>query len=50
MGISTHEDGRTRYGLLGIFDTAAGRSLKDGLTRMTLEIQNERLRQRSGAS
>jgi len=50
MGISVHEDGRTRYGLLGVFEAPSGRSLKDGLTRMTLAIQNERLRQRSGAS
>jgi hypothetical protein len=41
---------QTRYGLLGVFDTPEGRQLKSGLTKMTLEIQNRRLQQRSGAS
>jgi hypothetical protein len=48
QGVATHDDGRTRYGLLGVFDTAEGRALKNGLTRMTLEIQNQRLQERSG--
>ena len=43
-------DGRTRYGLLGVFDTAQGRALKTGLTRMTLEVQNRRLQRMSGSS
>jgi hypothetical protein len=38
------DDGKTRYGLLGVFDTAAGRHLQNGLTRMTLEIQQQRLK------
>ncbi len=41
---------RTRYGLLGVFDTDAGRSLQNGLTRMTLEIQQQRLKRLSGSS
>jgi len=35
---------RTRYGMLGVFDTAEGRRLQNGLTRMTLEIQQQRLK------
>jgi len=41
-------DGRTRYGLLGVFDTDAGRDLQNGLTRMTLEIQQQHLKRISG--
>jgi len=41
-------DGRIRYGLFGVFDVPEGRALKNGLTRMTLEIPNQRLQQRSG--
>ena len=36
--------GKTRYGLLGVFDTPEGRNLQNGLTRMTLEIQQQRLK------
>jgi hypothetical protein len=35
---------KTRYGLLGVFDTAEGRNLQNGLTRMTLEIQQRHLK------
>jgi hypothetical protein len=40
-------DGRTRYGLFGVFDVSTGRALRNGLTRMTLEIQQSQLRQRT---
>ena len=42
--------GKTRYGLLGVFDTAEGRNLQNGLTRMTLEIQQQRLKIISSSS
>ncbi len=43
--------GETRYGLLGVFDTDDGRrSLENGLTRMTLEIQQQHLKRISGSS
>jgi len=42
--------GNTRYGLLGVFDTEAGRGLQNGLTRMTLEIQQQHLKRISGSS
>ncbi len=42
--------GETRYGLLGVFDTDEGRGLKNGLTRMTLEIQEQHLKRISGSS
>jgi len=45
-GSSSLPDGRTRYGLFGVFDVPEGRALKNGLTRMTLEIQNQRLQER----
>ncbi len=41
---------KTRYGLLGVFDTAEGRGLQNGLTRMTLEIQRQHLKRISGSS
>jgi hypothetical protein len=41
---------RTRYGLLGVFDTAEGRRLQNGLTRITLDIQQKRLKIISGSS
>jgi len=44
------EGGETRYGLLGVFDTGEGRNLKNGLTRMTLEIQQQHLKRISGLS
>jgi hypothetical protein len=44
------DGGRSRYGLLGVFDTAEGRNLENGLTRMTLEIQQQRLKIISGSS
>ena len=40
---------KTRYGFLGVFDTAEGRSLQNGLTRMTLGIQQQRLKRISGS-
>lgn len=49
-GSSPLPDGRTRYGLFGVFDVPEGRALQNGLTRMTLEIQNQRLQERSGTS
>ena len=42
--------GKTCYGLLGVFDTAEGRILENGLTRMTLELQQQRLKRISGSS
>ena len=44
------DTGGTRYGLLGVFDTDDGRSLENGLTRMTLEIQQQHLKRISGSS
>jgi len=44
------EGGKTRYGLLGVFDTEAGRNLQNGLTRMTLEIQQQHLKRILGSS
>jgi hypothetical protein len=44
------EGGETRYGLLGVFDTEAGRSLQNGLTRMTLEIQQRHLKRILGSN
>jgi hypothetical protein len=44
------DGGKTRYGLLGVFDTAEGRELQNGLTRMTLEIQQQHLKRLSGSS
>ena len=43
-------NGKTCYGLLGVFDTAEGRILENGLTRMTLEIQQQHLKRISGSS
>ncbi len=43
------DGGKTRYGLLGVFDTAEERSLQNGLTRMTLGIQQQRLKRLSGS-
>ena len=42
--------GEIRYGLLGVFDTAEGRDLQNGLTRMTLEIQRQQLKRILGSS
>jgi hypothetical protein len=42
--------GETRYGLLGVFDTTEGRGLQTGLTRLTLEIQQQHLKRISGSS
>jgi hypothetical protein len=44
------DDGETRYGLLGVLDTDAERGLENGLTRMTLEIQQQDLKRISGSS
>jgi len=44
------DHGKVRYGLLGVFDTAEGRNLKSGLTRMTLEIQQQHLKALSNPS
>jgi hypothetical protein len=43
-------DGRTQHGLLGVFDGAAGKRLESGLTRMTLEIQQQKLKRKSASS
>ncbi len=48
--VNALDGGKTRYGLLGVFDTAEGRNLQNGLTRMTLEIQQQRLKRISGSS
>ena len=48
--VNTLDGGKTRYGLLGVFDTAEGRGLQNGLTRMTLEIQQQHLKRISGSS
>jgi hypothetical protein len=44
------DGGKIRYGLLGVFDTAEGRNLQNGLTRMTLDIQQQRLKRISRSS
>ncbi len=44
------DSGEIRYGLLGVFDTAEGKDLQNGLTRMTLEIQQQHLKRISGSS
>jgi hypothetical protein len=44
------DGGGTRYGLLGVFDTDEGRDLRNGLTRMTLEIQQQHLKRLAGSS
>jgi hypothetical protein len=41
--------GGIRYGLLGVFDTTEGRDLQNGLTRLTLEIQQQHLKRISGS-
>ena len=48
--VNALDGGKTRYGLLGVFDTAEGRVLENGLTRMTLEIQQQHLKRISGSS
>ncbi|MCH8890222.1 MAG: PilZ domain-containing protein [Myxococcales bacterium] len=48
--VNALDGGKTRYGLLGVFDTAEGRDLQNGLTRMTLEIQQQHLKRISGSS
>ncbi len=50
QSVNALDGGKTRYGLLGVFDTAEGRNLQNGLTRMTLEIQQQHLRILSGSS
>ena len=49
QNFNTLDGGEVRYGFLGVFDTAEGKNLQNGLTRMTLGIQQQRLRQSSGA-
>jgi hypothetical protein len=44
------DEAKTRSGLLGVFDTEAGRSLQNCLTRMTLEIQQQHLKRILGSS
>mgnify|MGYP000194350698 CR=1 FL=1 len=44
------DGGKIRYGLLGVFDTTEGKKLQNGLTRLTLEIQQQRLKRISGSS
>ena len=46
---SALDSGKTRYGMLGVFDTAEGENLQNGLTRMTLDIQQQRLKRISGS-
>ena len=48
--VTALDGGKTRYGLLGVFDTTEGRSLQNGLTRMTLDIQQQNLKRISGSS
>jgi hypothetical protein len=48
--VNTLDGGKARYGLLGVFDTAEGRNLQNGLTRLTLEIQQQHLKRISGSS
>jgi hypothetical protein len=48
--INPLDNGKVRYGLLGVFDTTEGRSLQNGLTRMTLEIQQQRLKSISSSA
>ena len=48
--VESLDGGKTCYGLLGVFDTAEGRNLENGLTRMTLEIQQQHLKLISGSS
>ena len=48
--VNTLDGGKTRYGLLGVFDTEEERGLQNGLTRMTLEIQQQHLKRISGSS
>ncbi len=47
--VSALDGGEARYGLLGVFDTEEGRGLQNGLTRMTLEIQQQYLKRISGS-
>jgi len=39
-----------RYGLLGVFDTIEGISLQNGLTRITLDVQQRNLKRITGSS
>ncbi|MFV1978360.1 MAG: hypothetical protein ACC649_03310 [Myxococcota bacterium] len=48
--VNALDGGKTRYGLLGVFDTAEGRDLQNGLTRMTLDIQQQRLKSITGSN
>ena len=48
--VTALDGGKIRYGLLGVFDTAEGRNLQNGLTRITLDIQQQRLKRISGSS
>ena len=50
QSVHTLDAGKIRYGLLGVFDTAEGRDLQNGLTRMTLEIQRQQLKRILGSS
>ena len=43
------DDGKTRYGFLGVLDTTEGKNLQGGLTRITLEIQQQHLKRISGS-
>jgi hypothetical protein len=44
------DGGEARYGFLGVFDTAEGKNLQNGLTRMTLGIQQQQLRRSTSTS
>ena len=50
QGVHAIDAGKTRYGLLGVFDTPEGRNLQNGLTRMTLGIQQQNLKRTSDSS
>ncbi len=50
QSVKALDGGKIRYGLLGVFDTAEGRNFQNGLTRMTLEIQQQHLKRISGSS
>ncbi|HXV36701.1 MAG TPA: hypothetical protein VEC18_06120, partial [Myxococcota bacterium] len=43
-------EGRTQYGLLGALEGPHARSLKNGLTKLTLDIQQRRLQRIAGSS
>ena len=44
------DGGQICYGLLDVFDTDEGKELQNGLTRMTLEIQQQHLKRITASS